>query len=275
MDELTPREQKRYHRQMLLPGWGEEGQRRLKEARVFVAGAGGLGSPAAIYLAVAGVGKLVVADHDEVDLSNLNRQILHREADVGRPKVASAWERLTSLNRDVDVQVVHETITEENAHRLVGEAQVIVDCLDNFPTRYLLNRVAIDRRIPLVHGAIWGLEGRLTFIEPGTTPCLRCLVPEAPPAETFPVLGATPGVIACLQATEVLKYLTGLGEVLRNRLLLYDGLSMEFQTLKLRRDPDCPECGALWPALAHPSLRRGRVGPPPAGAARSATGGGS
>jgi len=247
IEKLTPREQIRYQRQMLLPGWGEEGQQRLKKARVLVAGAGGLGSPAAIYLAVAGVGELVVVDHDGVDLSNLNRQILHREADVGRPKVASAWERLTSLNRDVDVQVFHETITVENVGRLVGDVQVIVDCLDNFPTRYLLNRVAIDRRIPLIHGAVWGLEGRLTFLEPGQTPCLRCLVPEAPPAETFPVVGATAGVIACLQATEVLKHLTGLGDVLRNRLLLYDGLTMEFQTLKVRRDPACPECGALWP----------------------------
>jgi adenylyltransferase/sulfurtransferase len=246
MEELTEKEQKRYHRQMLLPGWGTEGQQRLKEARVFVAGAGGLGSPMSIYLAVAGVGEITVVDRDVVDLSNLNRQILHSEADVDRPKAVSAEETLMALNQDVTIKALRETISEENVHPLVGEAQIIVDCMDNFPTRYLLNRVAIDRRIPLVHGAVWGLEGRLTFIEPGQTPCLRCLVSEAPPAEVFPVVGSTPGVIACLQATEVLKYLTGLGDVLRNRLLLYDGLTMEFQTLKVRRDPNCPECGALW-----------------------------
>lgn len=245
MPSLTEREQQRYHRQMLMPGWGEDGQRRLKQARVFVAGAGGLGSPVSIYLAVAGVGEITLVDRDVVDLSNLNRQILHGEADVGRPKAVSAEETLTALNRDITIRALHQTITEENVHQLVGEAQIIVDCMDNFPTRFLLNRAALDLRIPLVHGAIWGLEGRLTFLEPGVTPCLRCLVSEAPPAEVFPVAGVTPGVIACLQATEVLKYLVGIGEVLRNRLLLYSGLEMEFQTLKIQRDPHCPDCGSL------------------------------
>ena len=245
MLSLTEKERQRYHRQMLMPGWGEEGQRRLKQARAFVAGAGGLGSPLSIYLAVAGVGEITLVDQDVVDLSNLNRQILHGEEDVGRPKAVSAEETLTALNRDITIRALHQPITGENVHRLVGEAQIIVDCMDNFPTRFLLNRAALDLGIPLVHGAIWGLEGRITFIDPGRTPCLRCLFPEAPPAEVFPVAGVTPAVIACLQATEVLKYLTGIGELLRNRLLLYNGLEMEFQTLKIQRDPRCPECGSF------------------------------
>lgn len=243
MLSLTEKEQKRYHRQMLIPGWGEEGQQRLKKARVLVAGAGGLGSPLSIYLTVAGVGEITIVDKDVVDLSNLNRQILHGEADVGRPKVASAEESLAALNRDITIRPLHVTITEENVHQLAGEAQLIVDCMDNFPTRYLLNRAALDLQVPLVHGAIWGLEGQVTFIEPGQTPCLRCLFPEAPPAEVFPVAGVTPAGIACLQATEVLKYLVGVGDLLRNRLLLYNGLDMEFQTFKIQRDPRCPDCG--------------------------------
>lgn len=243
MSELTQRDRVRYQRQMLILGWGEEGQRRVKKAKVFVAGAGGLGSPASIYLVVAGVGHLRIVDHDTPELSNLNRQILHTETDIGKAKAQSAEEALKALNPDIVVEGLRVTIAEENVVELAGDADVIVDCMDNFPTRYLLNEAALELGIPLVHGSIWGMEGRCTFIIPGQTPCLRCIFQEAPPREVFPVLGTAPGVIGCIQAAETLKYLTGLGQLLTNRLLIYDGLTTSFTEVKLRRDLHCPSCG--------------------------------
>lgn len=245
MAELTERDRERYHRQMLIPGWGKEGQKRVKEAKVFVAGTGGLGSPASIYLAVAGVGHLKMVDKDIPELSNLNRQILHTEADIGKPKAWSGVETLKAMNQDIVVEGIVETITEANVIDLVGDANVILDCMDNFPTRYLLNEAAIGLGIPLVHGSIWGIEGRATFIIPGQTPCLRCIFRDAPPKEVFPVLGVAPGVIGCIQAAETLKYLAGVGKLLTNRLLTYDGLATAFTEVGLRRDPECPSCGGL------------------------------
>lgn len=241
---LRPEEHQRYARQMMLDGWGEETQRRLKDTTVFVAGAGGLGSPVAMYLAVAGVGHIRLCDFDAPEYSNLNRQILHDPSRIGVNKAVSGQQTLATLNPDVEVIALPEMIDENSVERLVGDATLILDCMDNFPTRYLLNRLCIARGIPMVHGSVWGLEGRVTFLHPPRTPCLRCMVPDAPPKETFPVVGATPGVIGSLQVVEALKYLTGRGQLLEGRLLSWDGLAGTTRSFRLRHDPSCPDCAA-------------------------------
>jgi len=242
---LTDYDQTRYARQTLIHGWGDEGQRKLKEATVVVVGAGGLGSPMSIYLAVAGVGHIVICDADKVELSNLNRQILHSDARIGHDKADSAAQTLRELNPAITITSHRQRIDSSNIARIVGKPAIIVDCLDNYETRYLLNTYAIEVGVPLVHGAIWGLLGQVTFIQPPQTPCLRCLAPEPPPKSVFPVLGATPGLIGCIQAMEVLKYLTGVGQNLRGRLLFIDGEDMSFNTLTFARVPNCPACGHL------------------------------
>ncbi len=233
----------RYARQIMMDGWGEEGQRRLARSTVLVAGAGGLGSPASLYLAAAGVGHLRVCDFDAVDWSNLNRQVLHDPSRIGMGKAASARMTLSELNPDVRVAPLSLKIDETNVAEVVGDADVIIDAMDNFPTRYVLNDCAMRQGIPLVHGSVWGMDGRLTFLHPPRTPCLRCLFPEAPPREVFPVAGPTPGVIGCLQALEALKYLTGVGKLMEGRMLAWDGALMEFQTVSVSRDPLCAACG--------------------------------
>ncbi len=210
---------------------------------VFIAGAGGLGSPVSIYLTTAGVGTIRIVDHDIVELSNLNRQVLHWDKDPGRSKVESAAEKLRQLNRNVKIEPVKEMITEANVSRLVAGFDLIVDAMDNLQTRYLLNKAAIENHIPFFHGAVLGLEGRVMTIIPGETACLRCIYRAAPAPGWFPVLGATPAVIGCLQATEVIKYITGIGKLLTNRLLVYDGLNMKFAELVVKRDPNCEYCG--------------------------------
>ena len=237
---LSERELARYNRQLILPEFGEEEQEKLKNSKVLVAGAGGLGSATLTYLALAGIGKILIIDSDKVDLSNLNRQMLHTDGDIGKEKVFSAGERLRALNPDIQFDTVWELITEDTVFDLVGDYP-IVDALDNLPTRYLLNRVAVARKLPLFHGAVHGFEGRATTIIPGETPCLRCLY-QGVRRGKIPVVGATPGVIGCVQATEVIKYLLGIGKLLCNRLLIYDGLSMTFSEVKLKKDPDCKEC---------------------------------
>jgi adenylyltransferase/sulfurtransferase len=245
MAKLTDYDKIRYNRQMLIDGWGEEGQKRLKSSRVFVAGAGGLGSPVSIYLAVAGVGNIRLCDADAVELSNLNRQILHRDAKIGELKVASAAEALNELNPTIDIQTYSDYLDEKSVERVVGKPHIVVDCLDNFATRYLLNSYCVQHRIPYVHGAIHGLMGQATFLSPPETPCLRCFFPDAPPREIFPVVGAAPGVIGCIQAIEVLKFLTSVGSTLKGRLLFFDGEDMTFTTIKVERVQDCPDCGSL------------------------------
>ena len=242
---LTDYDRIRYNRQMLIRGWGEAGQARLKSARVFIAGAGGLGSPVAMYLAAAGVGEIRLCDVDRVELSNLNRQILHCDERIGQPKTVSTEKTLKTLNPTVKVLAFPEYLDAENIDRVAGRPDILLDCLDNYETRYLLNRYALEQHIPLVHGAIWGMTGQATFLHPPKTPCMRCLVPEPPPREVFPVLGATPGVIGCIQAMEALKFLTGVGEVLRGRLLIFDGEEMVFHSARVERDPTCPECSRL------------------------------
>lgn len=245
---LSENERERYQRQMLIPGWGEAGQQRLKEAVVFIAGAGGLGSPAAIYLAAAGVGTLRICDQGEPELSNLNRQVLHGDADLGRPKVESARDRLALLNPAVKVIPLHDSIRPDTVERLAGDAAVLVDCLDNLETRFILNGLSVRRGLPLVHAGIHGLSGQLTFLHPPETGCLACLFPGpgptgAAPGGAFPVAGPTPGTIGALQALEVLKHLTGVGATLKGRLLLWDGQEMSFQEVRLERDPACKICG--------------------------------
>ena len=245
---LSETERERYQRQMLIPGWGEAGQQRLKEAVVFIAGAGGLGSPVAIYLAAAGVGTLRLCDHGEPELSNLNRQVLHGDADLGRPKVESARDRLARLNPAVRVVPLHESIRPDTIDRLVGEAALLVDCLDSLETRFVLNELSVRRGLPLVHAGVYGLSGQLTFLHPPETGCLACLFPEHTQREVFPVAGPTPGTIGALQAMEVLKHFTGIGTPLRGRLLLWDGSDMSFQEVRLERDPACRVCGTGAPA---------------------------
>ncbi|MBC7327291.1 HesA/MoeB/ThiF family protein [bacterium] len=236
----------RYVRQMMLRDWGEEGQNKLKSAKVAVIGAGGLGSPASIYLAVAGVGELRVIDCDVVELSNLNRQILHWDKDIGKLKAVSAEEKLRALNHEIEVIGIGERLTEENAYKFIEGVDVVLDCLDNFPTRFLLNKVCLEMGIPLIHSVIYGLEGRITTIIPGKTPCLSCLYPE-PPREIrpFPVVGVVPGVMGCLEALEAIKIIIGFGELLLNKMLRFDGESMQVQVFPIKRRENCPICKNL------------------------------
>ncbi len=239
---LSADELKRYTRQMMMEGWGEDTQKKLKGSTIFIAGAGGLGSPASIYLAVAGVGNIRICDFDSPDLSNLNRQILHNHGRIGINKALSAKQTLEELNPHINVTAFTEKILPESVDDLVGDAEIIVDCMDNFPTRYLLNECAIRKGIPLMFGSIWGMEGRLSFVQVPETPCLRCMFPEAPPKEVFPVVGATPGVIGTLQSMEVIKYLTGIGTNLKGQILVWDGTKVNFKKYKAYKDPQCPVC---------------------------------
>lgn len=233
----------RYDRQMRLDGWGEEGQQRLQDAIVAIVGAGGLGCPIALYLAAAGIGTLKLIDYDCVEETNLNRQVLHWTDAIGKPKVQSAYEKLHRFNPLVKVVPLQTELTEDNADELLRDADVIVDALDNFPTRFVINAYAVRSRKPLVHGSIWGWEGRATTIIPYETACLRCLFEAGPPPSVFPVLGATPGFVAMVQTTEVLKLILNIGQPLLNRYMIYDGLTMTIHFIKIRRHPDCPTCG--------------------------------
>ena len=239
---LTPEEVERYGRQIMVEGFGKEGQEKLKRAKVFIAGAGGLGSPISTYLVAAGVGTIRIVDHDRVELSNLNRQVLHWDEDIGKRKVDSALEKLKRLNKGVKIETTKELITEANVCQLVAGFDVIVDAMDNLPTRYLLNKAALEKNIPFFHGAVYGFEGRAMTIIPGKTACLRCVYRGAIAQEKFPVVGVTPAVIGCIQATEVIKYIVGIGELLTNILLIFDGLDMEFTKLRVKRDPGCEHC---------------------------------
>jgi molybdopterin/thiamine biosynthesis adenylyltransferase len=240
---ITDEEQTRYHRQLLM--LGEAGQERLKASRVLIAGAGGLGTVIATYLAAAGIGTLRIADCDVVEASNLNRQILHWGGDLGRPKTASAAEKLSALNSLIRVEEIAGRIDEANVDTIAGDCDIIVDAMDNFPTRYLLNRTALKKGIPFIHGAVRGLQGQATTVLPGKTPCLRCLFPGSPPSELFPIIGATCGVIGSIEATEAIKLLTGWGEPLAGRLLIWDGLAACADSLAVERDPACPDCSLL------------------------------
>jgi molybdopterin/thiamine biosynthesis adenylyltransferase len=247
---FTEEQVQRYARHIILPYIGGAGQRKLLEASVLCLGAGGLGSPAAMYLAAAGVGRLGILDFDRVDLTNLQRQIIHGTKDVGRPKVESAVDRLRDLNPTIEIVPYDTLLTSENALEILAPWDVIVDGTDNFPVRYLVNDATQMLGKPLVYGSIYQFEGQATVFMPGPeTPCYRCLFPQPPPPGTVPscaeggVFGVLPGIIGSIQATEAIKLITGVGEPLVGRLLLFDALSMEFTTVKLRWDADCPVCG--------------------------------
>lgn len=243
---LTAEELERYGRQIIIGGFGEEGQEKLKRTKVFIAGTGGLGSPVSIYLVAAGVGTVRIVDHDKVELSNLNRQILHWDEDIGKKRIDSASGKLKKLNQDAKIETVEEMITEANVLQLVADFDLIVDAMDNLPARYVLNKAALEKNIPFFHGAVYGFEGRAMTIIPGRTACLKCVYRgRVTPQEKFPVIGVTPAVIGCIQATEVIKYIVGIGELLTDRLLVYDGLSLKFTEFKVKKDPNCEHCSRL------------------------------
>jgi sulfur-carrier protein adenylyltransferase/sulfurtransferase len=245
---LSAEQRERYSRHLLIPEIGLEGQTKLLESKVLLLGAGGLGSPTALYLAAAGVGTLGVVDDDEVDLSNLQRQVIHTTDRIGVPKVDSAEQSITAINPDVKVVKYKTRLDASNIMEIIDGYDVIVDGVDNFPTRYLLNDATVRLGIPVVSASILGFDGQLSVFKPHDGPCYRCLYPVPPPAELAPscgangVLGVLPGTMGLLQATEVVKLVTGAGEPLVGRLLLYEALGATFTELKVRRDPECPIC---------------------------------
>ena len=247
--QFTQEQLTRYSRHFLLPEVGEEGQAKLLDARVLMVGAGGLGSPSAYYLAAAGVGTMGIVDHDVVDLSNLQRQILHSNSRIGEPKTESARQTLQGLNPDVNVIPIPERLTSENIMEIIKDYDIVVDGCDNFATRYLVNDACVMTGKPNVHGSIFQFEGQVSVFRPGYGPCYRCLYPEPPPPGMAPscaeagVLGVLPGIIGTIQAVETIKLILDKGESLAGRLLHFNTLTMEVTTLRLRRDPECPMCG--------------------------------
>jgi len=254
--DLTKDEVKRYSRHLIMPEVGIDGQRKLKAGSVLCIGAGGLGSPVAMYLAAAGVGRIGIVDFDVVDFSNLQRQILHGTPDVGRPKLASAKDRLQALNPEIQIETYETALTSQNALKLFEPYDVIVDGTDNFPTRYLVNDACVLLGKPNAYGSIFRFEGQASVFGMKDGPCYRCLYPEPPPPGLVPscaeggVLGVLPGIIGVIQATEAVKLILGIGEPLIGRFLIYDALRMKFRELKLRKDPDCPVCGT------HPTVTK-------------------
>ena len=247
-DKLLEREKIRYSRHLNIPDIGISGQLRLKSASVLIIGCGGLGSSSAMYLAAAGVGRLGLVDSDAVELSNLQRQIMHGMATLGEPKVLSAKSRLNDINPNVRVDVFKERITSENAHKIIGDFPIVVDATDNFETRYLVNSVCVEKRIPFIYGAIFQFFGQMSVFYTGNGPCFQCVFSQLPTPEVsaanrgIGVIGALPGVIGALQAIEVIKMITEIGSKMIGRLLLYDGLEMTFREVSVKMNPDCPVC---------------------------------
>ena len=249
MIEFTDEQIERYSRHIILPEVGGSGQQKMLEARVLLLGAGGLGSPAAYYLAAAGIGNLGLVDFDQVDLSNLQRQIIHSTERIGMLKTESAKKTIQALNPDVNVTLYNEKMDSSNIMSLIKDYDYVVDGSDNFPTRYLVNDACVMKNKTLIHGSIYRFEGQVTVFKPGDGPCYRCLYPEPPPPGMVPncqeggVLGVLAGVIGNLQVVEVLKLILGIGKPLVGKLLIYDALNTEFRNLRLRRDANCPICG--------------------------------
>ncbi|MFQ5542566.1 MAG: molybdopterin-synthase adenylyltransferase MoeB, partial [Candidatus Binatia bacterium] len=254
--QFSPEQSTRYSRHFMLPEVGEDGQAKLLEAKVLMVGAGGLGSPSAYYLAAAGVGTLGIIDNDVVDLSNLQRQILHTHDRIGQPKTDSAKQTIQALNPDVRVITYQEKLTSENIMDIIKDYDIVVDGCDNFPTRYLVNDACVMAKKPNVHGSIFQFEGQASVFYPGKGPCYRCLYPQPPPAEMAPncqeagVLGVLPGLIGVIQAIETIKLILGKGDTLAGRLLCFNTLTMEITTLNLKADPSCPVCGEK-PSIDH------------------------
>jgi molybdopterin-synthase adenylyltransferase len=241
---LSALDRERYQRQIALPDWGECGQEKLRAATVCIAGVGGLGSPVAVYLAAAGVGRLRLCDADGVSLSNLNRQFLYTVTDIGSSKVKAACDRLRHLNPAIELDIFDQRLEQKTVARIVGESTVIVDCLDNLATRRLLNRYAVRHRIPFLYAGVSGMAGMASLFRTPRTPCFNCIFPMGSETHTAPIVGAAAGVIGSIQALETLKYLVGLETPLMGKLLTFDGLTMTFETIHLTRNATCPICSA-------------------------------
>ncbi len=240
---LSKEELQFYARQLGIPSWGARVQEKLMNSTAFVAGTGGLGSPVLYYLAAAGVGRLILCDYDTIDVTNLNRQILHQHKSVGTLKVQSARDALSGLNPFITLLTVEKKLTAKNAASIIGDPDIIIDCLDNFETRHIINRVSVKKRIPMIHGGVAEFRGQITFIHPPETPCLACFMDQKSPGKKIQVLGATAGVIGSLQAIEAVKHLAGFAPSLKNRLLFWDGLAMKFESIAVKRNPRCRVCG--------------------------------
>jgi len=241
---LTPSELERYERQMLIPGWGLDGQKKLKAAKVAVAGIGGLGCPASIYLTAVGIGKIILIDKEKFELNNLNRQVLGWQNDIGKFKTNAAKEKLEELNSEIEIEAVVAEISKENARNVIGDVDVVVDGQDNWKTRFIINEYCVTNKIPFIHAGVSSLHGQMTTILPGKGPCLRCIFPKEPPeVEKIPVLGATPALLASLQVMETVKLVTKIGKPLVGRILFVNGEEMVFETVTVKRNVECPVCG--------------------------------
>lgn len=244
---LTERDRERYARQLDIEGWGAGGQERLRSSTAFVAGAGGLGSSTSIYLAAAGVGRIIICDHDTVTRTNLNRQILYTPDDIGKDKAFAAAERLSDFNPDIQIEAVRGELRPDTAGRIIEGADIVLDCLDNAVSRKTLNRAAIADRIPMVYATVTEFTGYLSFFYPPTTPCLECVVPECAFSERPQVPGFTAGLIGSIEAMEAVKFLTGIGGNIAGRMLVVEAAEPRFELVEIERDPSCPACGALTP----------------------------
>ena len=244
--KLAEEELTRYSRQIMIPNWNVEGQLRLKNAKVTIVGVGGLGCPVALYLTAVGVGRITLIDKEKIELSNLNRQILHWSMDIGKFKTFSAIEKLSKLNPLIKFESYEREIEKENIRELIKGSNVVVDCLDNWKTRFILNEACVSERIPLVHAGVHSWYGQITTIMPGKGPCLRCILPKTPKEEEkFPILGVTAGVLGLLEALEAIKIIVGLGNPLVGRILFFDGETSSFQEAKVQRRKGCPVCGGV------------------------------
>ncbi|HOJ30046.1 MAG TPA: HesA/MoeB/ThiF family protein, partial [Spirochaetota bacterium] len=240
---LSQEERELYQRQLIINGWGKEAQEKIKNTHLFIAGAGGLASPAALYCAVAGFGKITICDFDTISLSNLNRQILHNHTRMGMHKADSAYATLTQTNPYIHVEIKNIKITTRNIQALIENSHIILDCLDNFETRHILNKACFQLQKPLIHAGVEGFSGQLTVVIPHQTPCLSCFLPKKSNKKPIPIVGVTPGVMGTLQAMEAIKLVTGLGAVTTGKLLLFDGLAMRFSSISLEQNPACKVCG--------------------------------
>ena len=253
---LTEQQIEHYSRQMILKEVGGPGQEKLLSSRVLIVGTGGLGSPAALYLAAAGVGKLGIVDADRVEVANLQRQIIHFSNDIGKEKVASAQRKIKAINPEVKVRTYLAKVTASNIAEIIKDYDFVLDATDNFPSKFLINDACYFEKVPFSHASVLGFDGQIITVLPGETACYRCLLPSPPPLGALPscaqagVLGTLPGVIGCLQATEALKFLLGIGKLLTNRILIYDALGMQFRQVSVNRNPQCPICGP------EPSIRQ-------------------
>ncbi|MHA1264146.1 MAG: HesA/MoeB/ThiF family protein [Candidatus Helarchaeota archaeon] len=240
---LTEKERERYARQLIIKDWGEEAQEKLKKATIAIIGLGGLGSASSIYATAAGIGKIKIVDHDIVDLSNLNRQIVHFTPDIAKKKVESAYEKLSALNPEVEIEPCAIKLAEENMIDIIKDCDIILDALDNFHTRFLLNKACIKNNIPYIHAACYAFEGRVLTIVPKKGPCLQCFYPKIPEEmQSIPVVGSAVGIIASVEVTEAIKLIAGIGKPLIGRLLIVDGENMRFDVIEVKRNPKCPIC---------------------------------